>query len=269
MAAADWARLFLQMAPPAAVRRAFTAAEAWRSLDSQDALACLASQADLSRAYRQRVLKPLLAELQQDRSVELSERLIDAYMECLNGGGEISASQAPGWSHLTFFLREGTALKLRTREVVGGGAETGCVLWDASKALSAWLLRQPSEVLALDGLHVLELGAGPGLVGLCIAMLTQARVSLTDIVPQTLENLSHNVSLLPKDASSRARVFPLDWLEVHGVAPSKPSHTLSSASSWPLTILATARSPDKCRVYPQPSSSAMQIMMMISIIIIA
>ena len=49
--------------------------------EAQDALACLVSGADCSVRYRQRVLKPLVAALQKDRSIELSESLIECFYD--------------------------------------------------------------------------------------------------------------------------------------------------------------------------------------------
>ena len=212
----QWARLYLQMAPSAVVCEAFTSLAEWNSLEAQDALARLVTEAECSVRYRQRVLKPIVAALQKDRSIELSESLIELYMEglSLTADGSAAAASASAWSCLTFDLREGTTLRLRTRETVGGGAETGCVLWDAARALSAWLLEGGSAVPSLSGLQVIELGAGPGLVGLCVALCSEARLSLTDVVPETLDNLRHNAALLPAPAASRVDVRTLDWLEV-------------------------------------------------------
>ncbi|KAL1503322.1 hypothetical protein AB1Y20_011374 [Prymnesium parvum] len=203
-----WQQLYLQKAPPHVVCSEFMATAGWRSVETQDTLAHVVASAELAPRYRQRVLKPLIGALQEDQSTELSERLLELYMEGLSGQVEDPRDE---WSVRTFVLHDRTALRIRAGETVGGGTETGCVLWDAAKALSAWMLPRAA---AFDGLHVVELGAGPGLAGLCLALASSARVTLTDCVPATLDNLTHNAAMLPEDARTRVRVSSLDWLEV-------------------------------------------------------
>ena len=68
----------------------------------------------------------------------------------------------------------------------------------ASLVLCAYLCQLP--VSDFRGKTVLELGAGCGLVGLLLARAFPVRrVLLTDITETVLDNLEHNVSLLPAD----------------------------------------------------------------------
>ena len=95
-------------------------------------------------------------------------------------------------------------VRLRVRDTIGGGAETGCVLWPAALLLAGWLDHRAD---ALAGLRVLELGAGAGLPGLIAARCAAVgSVTLTDVVPATLENLRHNYR-----GAAGVEVRALDW----------------------------------------------------------
>ena len=109
-----------------------------------------------------------------------------------------------GWSTLAFERRGAATVRLRVRDTIGGGAETGCVLWPAALLLAGWLDHRAD---ALAGLRVLELGAGAGLPGLVAARCAAVgSVTLTDVVPATLENLRHNCR-----GAAGVEVRALDW----------------------------------------------------------
>jgi len=158
----------------------------------------------VSEKYRRGVIKAIIAALD---GYELHEELIAAYIAMP------TVPEMSGWSELTFDVPP-TPIRVRVGDTIGGGAETGCVLWPAALFLSAWLW---SRVGDFDGQHVLELGAGCGLVGLVAAQCSQAAsVTLTDFVPQTLENLEYNAAGLRADGVQGipdVRVRRLDWNE--------------------------------------------------------
>jgi len=80
-------------------------------------------------------------------------------------------------------------LRLRVRgNVLYGG--TGCAVWDAGAHLSHVVLSNPD--LVADRC-CLELGAGTGLLGLCLALAGSQRVVLTDGDRTCLENLQLNL----------------------------------------------------------------------------
>lgn len=184
----------------------YTSLPDWNGLAMQEQLLHVMQAPHTAGRYRQRLLKQLVALLQAERDVEVHEELLALYI------GGMHADARVGWSYRTFEPAGCASLLLRTRDELGGGSETGGMVWDAARALSAWLLVQsPSEYA---GLRALELGAGPGLVGLALAQWSEATLCLTDAFPDTLANLEHNAAQLGAGARSRACVRRLDWLEV-------------------------------------------------------
>ncbi|TFY63723.1 hypothetical protein EVJ58_g3090 [Rhodofomes roseus] len=95
-------------------------------------------------------------------------------------------------------LQDKTALRSRK-------GDTGSVVWRASVDFAQYVLRSyhtraPDALLDADSLcaaHVLELGAGTGLLGIALSPIV-ARYTLTDIdalIPLIQKNLAHNRSL--------------------------------------------------------------------------
>ncbi|KAG6922900.1 valosin containing protein lysine methyltransferase, partial [Chelydra serpentina] len=83
-----------------------------------------------------------------------------------------SAMAGPGFVR-TLEKRDGSALRLEQR----GAGGVGCVVWDAALVLAKFL---ESRAAALRRRAVLELGAGPGAVGIMAATLG-ADVTVTDL----------------------------------------------------------------------------------------
>jgi methyltransferase-like protein 23 len=67
----------------------------------------------------------------------------------------------------------------------------GLMLWESALALSQWIISQPD---ILDGVAVLELGAGVGLAGM-VAASRGARVTQTDHDPRALTLARDNAAL--------------------------------------------------------------------------
>ena len=84
----------------------------------------------------------------------------------------------------------------------------------------------------VQGKHVLELGAGVGLVGLTAAALGGQYVILTDlpdVLPVLQENVARNESIIDPD---RICCVALDWFDPHPL-PAPPNH-----SCWDVILLA-------------------------------
>eukprot|EP00850_Spirogloea_muscicola_P022939 SM000319S12267 [mRNA] locus=s319:53592:55855:+ [translate_table: standard] len=90
---------------------------------------------------------------------------------------------------------------------------TGSVLWDSGVILAKFLEHAADTgALSLKGASVVELGAGCGLVGSCVAALLGARVVLTDVFGQLAlleKNLRENIPELV--ASGYATARELTW----------------------------------------------------------
>ena len=152
-------RLFLQQAPLCDVLSAFQSGDDWSSMEGQDALvdALRLETAGVNASYRQRVLKAIVLLLS---TTEVHESLLEAYLMSLSEKSTTAAGSLiePVWSILTFELSTATPLQIRVSGTIGGGAETGCVLWPAGLALAAWVFSCRGSELC--GKRVLELGAG-------------------------------------------------------------------------------------------------------------
>ena len=149
-------RLVQQAAPAWVVLEACQRMPEWHDVDGQarllQAIALDADSAAVDPSYRQRLLKGLVTALQK-LDVELHESLLETYLT----GMSASADPSP-WSVQTYEVERGQRLRLRVHKGIGGGTETGGVVWPAALVLCAWLMRQPS----FCDLDVLELGAGTG-----------------------------------------------------------------------------------------------------------
>lgn len=83
---------------------------------------------------------------------------------------------------------------------------TGLSIWSASLVMARWM--QAKCDLWKDR-TILELGSGCGVPGLAVARCHPRQVHLTDLNPQTVENLQHNVEL--NDVKDLAQARCMDW----------------------------------------------------------
>ena len=93
---------------------------------------------------------------------------------------------------------------------------TGLYVWPSSYVLARWLVtRAAAAPSTLEHKVVFDLGSGCGLAGLTAALVgNAAEVHLSDLVPNVLSNLRHNVMLNQERASVQWRapsVELIDW----------------------------------------------------------
>ncbi|CAM9133122.1 unnamed protein product, partial [Phaeothamnion confervicola] len=93
--------------------------------------------------------------------------------------------------------------------------QTGLGVWAAAVVMARWLAG-PALSVRLQGAAILELGAGCGVSGLSAAVHARpSRLVLTDLNPETVANLAHNVELNRRrfHAAGGRHVFvaTLDW----------------------------------------------------------
>lgn len=117
--------------------------------------------------------------------------------------------------HKIFELQEGYVV-VRVADQIGGGLETGCMIWTGGCMLLGLALAGALDHL-LHG-HILELGAGTGFLGLALGL--QGRpVTLSDNQLQVLENLRYNLDATRQcnDVELTVDVCRLDWCEPDNV----------------------------------------------------
>ncbi|KAF9526111.1 putative methyltransferase-domain-containing protein [Crepidotus variabilis] len=118
--------------------------------------------------------------------------------------------------------------------------DTGSVLWKASIDFAQMVLQQcyaklPQGLLDPEILrksHVLELGAGTGLLSIALSSLVE-QFTVTDIealTPLIQKNIHHN------GAPSNVCVAELDWVELRSTLPSKRSK-IFDATQQPIDLL--------------------------------
>eukprot|EP00965_Chrysotila_dentata_P064891 2150984-Pleurochrysis_carterae.AAC.2 len=107
-------------------------------------------------SYVRRVLKLLLRELDGH---EVHEELLNVYLRALDVTSEAAQYGAAGaFTALSFELPNGKLVTVRaSQNRIGGGMETGGMLWPAGLVLAAWVEKHAHM---LNGAHVVELGAG-------------------------------------------------------------------------------------------------------------
>uniref|UniRef100_A0A0W0EZ17 Cmp dcmp deaminase family n=1 Tax=Moniliophthora roreri TaxID=221103 RepID=A0A0W0EZ17_MONRR len=105
--------------------------------------------------------------------------------------------------------------------------DTGSVLWHASVDFARLVLQQahfphPASFVQADMLkqcHVMELGAGTGLLSIALSPLVK-HYTVTDIdalIPLIKKNVQLNI---PNDSDSNITVSALDWLVLQSASPS-------------------------------------------------
>jgi len=88
---------------------------------------------------------------------------------------------------------------------------TGLNVWDGSVLLAKYIESYPDKV---RGKRVLELGAGPGFVGIAAGIVGAAEVVLTDLeytIPLMKDNVERNVRAVQSSGCHRMECRVLDW----------------------------------------------------------
>ena len=169
-----WARLnalYVQCIPTSELTSRIFAVPEWHSLSAQERLQriLLNPEAKLLPNYRHRVLQKLIRALEARRS-EINEEILYQYIL----GKSASLESDSFWHYRYFQVSSHSLLSLRTANSMGGGVETGGLLWSAALALSAWAWKNPS---VFTGHQILELGAGTFCVKLNKRLLDQSHSS--------------------------------------------------------------------------------------------
>lgn len=114
----------------------------------------------------------------------------------------------------SFAFRDGGArVELRLRVGSFGRDGVGWKVWPSAELLAAWLMEHKACICGLD---VLEVGAGPGLVGLTAAQLGARMVVLSDCSHHVLALLRDNVERNCLPGRTSIDVVELDFEEDAG-----------------------------------------------------
>jgi 16S rRNA G527 N7-methylase RsmG len=99
---------------------------------------------------------------------------------------------------------------------------TGLSIWSAALVLAQW-----TRTMEWGGATVLELGAGCGVPGLAVAAASPApkQVFVTDLNPESVENLDHNVQL---NELKNAKAMVMDWVDKSSWPQEKMDYVIGS-----------------------------------------
>ncbi|XP_061433129.1 protein-lysine N-methyltransferase EEF2KMT-like [Lethenteron reissneri] len=163
-----------------------------------------------SLTYRRLLLKTLIAACER-AGCEPVDALYEAF-------GEVLSQEETPFCYKSYLLDHGVQVTLRESTIFVSHGTTGLVSWGAAWALASWAL---SHRQLLQHRRVLELGAGPGLVGLAVLGGCDPReVVLSDAHSAVLQQLEHNLALNHNHLRPQhdrglkgphGRVVALDW----------------------------------------------------------
>ena len=105
---------------------------------------------------------------------------------------------------------------------------TGLGIWCASLVMSRWLATR-SMVERMENKTILELGAGCGIPALSAAVYgTPKSVWITDLNPETVDNIRYNVELNGSSSSSEIIASSIDWCDESTYPPIKLDYVICS-----------------------------------------
>ncbi|KAJ3116397.1 hypothetical protein HDU96_009755 [Phlyctochytrium bullatum] len=161
-----------------------------------------------STHYRTRFLKKLVDLVEQTPGAACSDRLMEAYMDCMSpaaGSGEELETSYRSYRLDTQLSPTWITLKEDKTSISNG--TTGLRTWQAAYGMYLFLKENTHRI---SGKRLVELGSGPGFTGLCCMALGASSIVLTDRNPQVLDRLAENVRINFPD-SPGIRIEDLDW----------------------------------------------------------
>ena len=103
---------------------------------------------------------------------------------------------------------------------------TGLGIWCASLVMARWLA-SPSMTKRMENKTILELGAGCGIPALAAAVHGKPKsVAITDLNPQTIENIYHNIEL--NQCNDVATGSSIDWGDISSYPSEKLDYVICS-----------------------------------------
>ncbi|KAJ5180825.1 hypothetical protein N7492_004035 [Penicillium capsulatum] len=174
--------------------------------------------------YRTRVLKLIIARIEESISDPEEDELLDSLMDCwgnlLAQPKSTALEQARQLSHIKYTAPvqtestepERTVITSEARGVILAGGTTGNRTWEAALHLGSFLASPPGEAL-VRGKRVIELGAGTGFISLfCARHLGVQSVVVSDREPALIDNIRGCLPFNKNDAGSESiPICPTLW----------------------------------------------------------
>ncbi|KAK5127965.1 hypothetical protein LTR85_005082 [Meristemomyces frigidus] len=177
--------------------------------------------------YQLRVLKPLLAKIEQaiedPEEDEISDELMTHLSSLISSNLPPEATAVQQKTYVTFSSLpsssnevydtgdEPTVTLLERRHLISGSLTTGFRTWEAALHLGSYLLTPEGSSL-VRGKSVIELGAGTGFLSiLCAKQLEAAHVTATDGDEGVVEALRENLFLNGLDDEEKVLTSILRW----------------------------------------------------------
>lgn len=199
------------------------------------------------RQYVTQWLTRLISELISDNEA-LTQRLEEMADQCSELLALCAGKMAAGASTKTHILSIGAQeLRVKLQDAALVHDSLGTHTWGAAPILSQLVLPLPTSTF-----HILELGAGTGLVGLAVALWCRnqyraAQIYLTDYHPQVLQNLAHNVALNDSShAEVNVQVRTLDWQSIHQAQSSDPCAVVTAQTLTSCPVPSPTQAPWQC-----------------------
>ncbi|KAJ5698202.1 hypothetical protein N7462_000207 [Penicillium macrosclerotiorum] len=177
-------------------------------------------------SYRARVLKLILARIEESISDPDEDEILDDLIECwgnlVSQPKPTALQQAQELSHIKYTTplqsppspSEREVIIIESRGLILSGGTTGNRTWEAALHLGSFLASPTGEAL-VRGQRVIELGAGTGFLSLlCARHLGVQGVVATDREPVLIENMRNciDLNLQPSTNSSASLPFyPAIW----------------------------------------------------------
>ncbi|KAJ5108696.1 hypothetical protein N7456_005371 [Penicillium angulare] len=167
--------------------------------------------------YRSRILKLLLARIENGIQNPDEDEILDDLMECwgslLSEPKPSPIEAAQQLSHVKYTAPQSeshpsdrTVTTIESRGVILGGGTTGNRTWEAALHLESFLASPAGEAL-VTGKRVIELGAGTGFLSLfCARHLGVRGVVATDREPALIETMKECVRLNSGPESTQAQL---------------------------------------------------------------
>ncbi|KAF2269975.1 hypothetical protein CC78DRAFT_528502 [Lojkania enalia] len=197
------------------------------SITTEEAISALRADA-FERNVAQRWLTSLLgrADAIAFSSDAIRERVLDSVAFILSSFSDPPSSPTDSSLTRTFSfpapcLDQEICIQLNDAPLSGTDhTDVGLQSWGASIILSGLICAAPSRfrlVRLAESAHVMELGAGTGLVSLVLGKLlphlsaASVRVTATDYHPAVLSNLEHNIATNFSEYDRPVNAMQLDW----------------------------------------------------------